>query len=175
MGRWGVFRRPLRGGVSRAEERDESWHTQEMAGERRDRAPSVHHWEPESRQLPHTPQHVGLNHPSWRSQRRHRSLWTTPERQEVAIWFDHSCFHNHTMSSWLLQSDLFFLSWYVVLSFLFSSRNFLFFFLFFGHEARRSLLPQLGAKVRTLQWKHAVFTTWPPGKFQSDPPILFTY
>ena len=107
MGRWGCLRQLLRGGVSRGEGWElahpgNGWREEGQGTER----PPLRTWE-QAAPL-YAPQCGGVSHPSWRSQHGHGSLWTTPDRQEVAIWFGHSCFHNHIMSSWPLQSDIFF-------------------------------------------------------------------
>ena len=170
MGRWGCLRQLLRGGVSRGEGWElahpgNGWREEGQGTER----PPLRTWE-QAAPL-YAPQCGGVSHPSWRSQHGHGSLWTTPDRQEVAIWFGHSCFHNHIMSSWPLQSDLFFLSWHVVFSFLFSSRNFLFLFIFSAMRHVRSYFLNRGARVRTLQWKHAVL----PPDHQGSPSQILLY
>ena len=152
MGRWGCLRRLLRGGVSRAEERDESWHTQEMVGERRDRAPSVHYWEPENRRLPSMLHSVmgSITRPG-----DHNMDMGPSEQSLTGRWLPFDliilAFIITPCPLDYYSQIFFFLSWHAILSLLFSSRNFLFLFCFLTMRHVRSYFPNQGARVRTLQ------------------------
>ena len=119
-----------------------------MAGERRDRAPSVHHWEPENRRLPSMLHSVvgSVTHPG------DHNMDTDPSEQPLTgrrLPFGLAILAFIITPCPLDYSSqiFFFLSWHVVFSFLFSSRYFLFLFCFSAMRHVRSYFLNRGARV----------------------------